>query len=187
VSEYYHRIGNISDSGESEIEVLDKLLESVDLIYDASAEVGVHHLLSALAAERRKPYLLAWATPGAWGGLVARIVPGKTEGCWNCLQWARADGTISNPPADPAGDVQPTGCADPTFTGTSFDLQQVALGAIRLAVATLTSGEAKAYPDFDWDVAVISLRAPDGQVIAPRGLVAQILSHCLEQLVSPRA
>lgn len=177
VVDYSRCIGTIRNSEVSDAEVLNTLLDNADLIYDASAEVGVHHLLSILAAERKIPYLLAWATSGAWGGLIARIVPGKTKGCWNCLQWARDDGTIPSPPSDPAGDVQPIGCANPTFTGASFDIQHIALGAIRLGTATLATRGQKGSPDFDWDVAVISMRDSDGGLIAPQWKTFSLQQH----------
>src|SRR5204863_229389 len=73
--------------------VLDEVLDGADLVVDATAEWGVHHALADLARERGLPYLCAFATPGYWGGLVARIRPGRTAGCWICLQRALEDGT----------------------------------------------------------------------------------------------
>lgn len=163
---YVHQIGNVLGDGPSDLEVLDSFLEGVDLVYDATAEVGIQHLLSALAAERGIPYVCVSTTPGAWGGLVARVRPGRTPGCWVCLQHALEDESIPPPPADPEGGTQPAGCASPTFTGAGFDVSEVALAGVRLAVSTISAGEAGAYPDVDWDVAVVSLR--EGRLIAPR-------------------
>lgn len=177
VKTYLHRIGAVHQGGNTDLELLDELLDGVDLIVDTTTEVGMHHLLSDLAAERRTPYLLTYTTPGAWGGLIARIVPGKTEGCWKCLQYARNDKAIPDPPSSPNGEVQPTGCADPTFTGTGFDVEQVAIGTVRLAVATLTAKQSGGYPNFDWDVAVIALRDPDGRPIAPSWQTFNLAKH----------
>lgn len=163
---YVHQIGNVLGDGPSDIEVLDSFMDGADLVYDATAEVGVQHLLSALAAERGIPYVCVSTTPGAWGGLVARIRPGRTRGCWVCLQYALEDESIPPPPADPEGGTQPAGCASPTFTGAGFDVSEVSAAGVRLAVSTLSAGDARAYPDVDWDVAVVSLR--EGRLIAPR-------------------
>jgi hypothetical protein len=90
-------------------EVLDRLLDGVDLVYDATAEFGIQHLLSDLAAEKKIPYICASTTLGAWGGLIVRIRPGITEGCWACLQ-GHLGKFIPEPPQDPSGMVQPKGC-----------------------------------------------------------------------------
>jgi hypothetical protein len=145
----------------SELDTLDQILDGADMIYDATAEPGVWYALSELARELHIPYVQNWATAGAWGGVVARITP--TTGCWLCLEHHFADGSIRSPSADPAGTIQPTGCADPTFTGTSFDLSALALSGVRLAVSTLCQGAVGAYPDSAWDVEIIDLRDETGQ------------------------
>jgi molybdopterin/thiamine biosynthesis adenylyltransferase len=144
----------------SQLDDLRQILNGADLIYDATAEPGVWYALSELARELSIPYVYTWATPGAWGGVVARIMPGG-DGCWLCLEHHFADGTISTPNADPAGTIQPAGCADPTFTGTSFDLNRITLAGVRLAISTL-SVDVGEYPVCPWDVAVIQLRDVDG-------------------------
>ncbi|HEY0995642.1 MAG TPA: hypothetical protein VGD77_06610 [Gemmatimonadaceae bacterium] len=78
-----------------------------------------------------------------------------------------ADDSLPDPPADPAGTLQPEGCADPTFTGTSFDLVSVAMHGVRLAISTLGEGRPGAYPSADWDVAVIAFRDAEGRLIPP--------------------
>lgn len=163
-----HRIGALRRNGSTDLKILDELLDGMDLVYDATAEIGIQHLLSDLARERRLPFLCVSTTTGAWGGLLARIRPDLTEGCWLCLQHALTDGTIPSPPADPAGQIQPVGCADPTFTGAGFDVGQIALAGVRLAFSTLLTGKSGGYPDVGWDVAVIALRSAGGEVIAPR-------------------
>jgi len=165
VSAHCHRLGGMPGMA-SDRDELAILLDGVDLIYDATAEVGIQHLLADLAHEARIPYICISATAGAWGGMLLRIRPGKTEGCWVCSQHAFTTGDLPLPPADPNGNVQPTGCADPTFTGTNFDLGPIAFGGVRLAVGTITTGE-KAYPDVPWDVAIIAMRTPKGEPTAP--------------------
>jgi molybdopterin/thiamine biosynthesis adenylyltransferase len=165
---YQWRLGSIrNDAMQSEEAILDGMLRNASLVYDATAEFGVQHFLSEEARARAIPYVGVSATLGGWGGLIVRIRPGQTKGCWSCLQAARNSGLIPNPPSDPAGQVQPAGCADPTFTGASFELAQVSMQAVRVAVATLTGGTPGAFPDFDWDVAIISLRSDTGQPIGP--------------------
>ncbi|MET3524903.1 hypothetical protein ABID25_006774, partial [Mesorhizobium abyssinicae] len=51
-----------------------------------------------------------------------------------------AAGTIDRPPGigDPQGLIQPPGCSEATFTGASFDLQELTLEAVRMAVGVLS-------------------------------------------------
>lgn len=179
VDPFHHRIGSIAVTGlePSDLQELHKLLDGAHLLYDSSAEVGLHHLLSDLAAERAIPYVCVSTTPGAWGGRVLRIKPGKTEGCWVCLQYATSDGTIPRPASDPAATVQPRGCADPTFTGAGFDVAEVALNGVRLAVSTLAGGLVGAYPDAEWDVAIINFRDEPGGRIEPRWQTFKLHRH----------
>ena len=132
-----------------------------------SFEVGINHLLSDLARERRIPYLCVATTPGAWGGMIVRVRPEVTTGCWSCFWHALTDESLPAPAEDHNGGVQPVGCANPTFTGAGFDVVQAALMGVRLAVATLAGATAGGYPDVDWDVAIGSWRDTDGRMIAP--------------------
>jgi molybdopterin/thiamine biosynthesis adenylyltransferase len=165
---FKHRIGALraNRTDRSDNEVLAALLNGVDLIYDASAEVGLNHLLSDLAAERCIPYISVSTTHGAWGGRLIRVRPDRTEGCWMCHQWGLLRGELPSPSADPGGEVQPAGCSDPTFTGAGFDVAEIALAGVRLGVSTLAAGEVGGYPEFDWDVAVIHLRDENGRLLA---------------------
>jgi len=176
---YRHRIGMCRDSEdqESDIGILRTLIEGADLIYDASAEIGINHLLSDMAAERHIRYISVSTTYGAWGGLLIRVRPGVSEGCWMCHLWAVEKGLIPSPPSDPKGEVQPAGCADPTFTGSGFDVGQIALAGVRLAVGTLQNRSSDGYPDVDWDIAVISVRDERGQATVPRWEVFPLERH----------
>jgi len=150
-----------------DLRVLEEFLTGVDLVYDATAEVGLQYLLSDLAAERSIPYICVSTNEGAWGGLVARIVPGKT-GCWRCLQARIDEGSIQLAPYDALGSIQPVGCGDPTFIGAGFDVTQIALAGVRLAVSTLCDDQSDAYPRSEWDVEAISFRDSSGRLISPR-------------------
>jgi len=170
------RIGAVREPQEEsqyQNEVLEEFINGVDLIYDATAEVGVQYFLSFMAFDKGIPYICLSSTYGAWGGYVARVIPGRT-GCWTCLKHWQDDYLkdpskgIPLPNQDEAsGVVQPQGCANPTFTGASFDGGYIALDGVRLTVSTLLESEASGYPAFEWDIAVINLRDENGNVIAP--------------------
>jgi molybdopterin/thiamine biosynthesis adenylyltransferase len=145
----------------SQLGILDEMLDGVDLVYDATAEVGLHFLLSELAHERGIPYVEAWTKNGAWGGVIGRVLPGQGKPCWACYAFALEDldPTIA---VKPGGFHQPAGCADPTFTGAGFDVAALALEGTRLAIATLLREEENGYPDPDWDFAIINIRGGAG-------------------------
>jgi hypothetical protein len=148
-------VGGALDPGYSDLDALEQILDA-DLILDATAELGIQHLLSDLAIERKKPYVCVSTTGGAWGGLVAKVQPDRTQGCWVCLQHALNNGEIPAPVARPDGFVQPPGCASPTFTGAAFDTATIAEAAVRMTATTLC-GDSPA-----WDVEVIKLRDEAG-------------------------
>jgi len=189
VSHEQHRIGaprSISADGSSEIEseaaVIARMLDGAALVYDATAEWGVQRFLAEAARARGIPYIGVEGSPGGWGGMVVRIVPGETEGCWLCLQHWRHEnpekGGVRPPPHDAKrGDVHPEGCADPTYTGANFDLMEVALMGVRTATGTLSAGTECAYPCPSWDVAVLELRDADGSLLAPRWTTHRLMRH----------
>lgn len=178
------RVGGLrADKGEHEGTILRAALEGATLIYDASAEPGVRFFLSEVARDRRIPYVGVAATQGGWGGWVVRIRPDRTEGCVRCLEFSFADEPsalthIAWPPQDQVnGGVQPVGCADPTFRATSFDVGQVSLMGVRMAVGTLTGAEPGGYPDGEWDVAVLRLRNDVGDIIPPSWTTYDLPRH----------
>ena len=147
-------------------EVLSEFLDGLDLIYDATAEWGVQHLLSILASEWGIPQVYVSGTEGGWGGVVARCIPGQA-GCWFCWKKHIEEGTIPAPPAQPNGLIQPRGCGTRTFTGAGFDLAPVVSQGVRVAVQTvLSSGSSRSdgtsYPPSDFDVSVLYLRERKG-------------------------
>jgi molybdopterin/thiamine biosynthesis adenylyltransferase len=170
-------VRTILPPGGSELDVLDKAVSGASLIYDATAEIGVQHLLSDVARDARLPYVCVDGTFGGWGGRVCCIRPGRTAGCWLCYQAAITDGTIEAAPAKREDGIQPPGCGDPTFTGAGFDLSQVALAGVRVAVSTLCEGAAHGYPTAHWDVLIISFRDGDGRLIAPTSRAYTLQKH----------
>ena len=173
------RIGSvrISENEDSDLKVLESALDNIDLIFDATAEIGVQYLLSDLATELNIPYICLSTTSGAWGGMLVRIRPKVTEGCWRCFMYYLDDQSIPTPAEDPTGMLQPVGCADTTFTGSGFDTSIIALSGVRLVVSTLTSGQEKCYPAFNWDVAVVNFRDDQGDAIVPSWKTFALKKH----------
>jgi len=161
------RLGGVPGLGGARLDELRQFLYGVDLIYDATAEVGIHYLLTEVAREQRIPYIAVSATPGGWGGRVVRFRPGVTRGCWVCLERFIEEGRIPIAPGMQNGSLQPPGCADPTFAGASFDIGELPLAGVRLAVATLSRLGHESYPDFDWDLAILALRDENGRPTMP--------------------
>lgn len=143
----------------TEMQALTQFFDGLDLLIDATAELGIQHLLATLADEARIPQIYAWGTEGGWGAAVARIIPGQT-GCWHCLQLAFDDGTITLPPAAPAASIQPRGCATPTFAAPSYALGPVVAQALRVAARTLRGERGD-------DVFVCRLEDENGELAAP--------------------
>lgn len=169
ITPFAHRIGGVRLSVEesSDLKILDSAFDNSELIFDAAAEIGLQHLLSDLAVERSIPYIGISTTLGNWGGMLFRIRPRVTEGCWLCFMQHLNDKSIPTPAADLSGFIQPIGCADPTFTGSGFDAGIVSFSGVRLAISTLTAGQEKGYPSFDWDVAIVDLRDEQGKATLP--------------------
>jgi molybdopterin/thiamine biosynthesis adenylyltransferase len=165
----------------NEIDAWTEVIDRVDLVVDCTAEQGLQQALAWLTRRCGKPYLAATATNGGWGGRVVRLTHTPGTACWACLEHALTDESIPVLPAAPdeAG-VQPVGCADPTFTGSGFDLAEVALHTVRVAVATLQAGRPGGYPDGGHDVHVLTLRTPDGVPVSPTwtGLALPVHPSC---------
>lgn len=177
---FHHRVGNpiYGDNVKLDNEVLSEALKDVDLVLDATAEWCVSHYLSDKALQIDIPYLWVTGTPGSWGGVVGRVVPGRTGGCWKCFQRYLHDETYHLPAQEQVPDVQPIGCFHPTFPGSGFDMDHVALGGVRLAAATLCSDKVGGYPDFNWDVGIVDLwDSEKGVPIAPTWHTYELLRH----------
>lgn len=177
VNVFNHRIGapRSFNSDEDENSILTKFLHQTSLVFDASAEEGVSHLMSRIAAEKQIPYVAIEGRRGAWGGLVMRVIPARKKACWMCFQHWIFDGTVQAPPQDESGGIQERGCGDLTFTGTSFDLQNLALAGVRLAAATICNETG--YMDMSWNVAVLELVDDKREPIAPRWKTYNLSAH----------
>jgi len=165
----------------NEIGIWTEVIDQVDLVLDCTAEKGLQQALAWLARRGGKPYVAASATNGGWGGRVVRLRPTPGTACWSCLEYSINDESIPMLSAAPeTAGIQPVGCAEPTFAGSGFDLAEVALHAVRVAVATVQAGKPGGYPDIGQDVHVLTLRTSDGVPIAPTwaGLPLPVHASC---------
>lgn len=174
-------LGGPRADGDTELQqdFLNDLLRRADLVVDCTAEKGVHRFLSWLCSRRQKDLLVVSASPGGWGGRTVRL-PARVGGaCWNCVEHHLLDdgGSPLEMPGAPDQDVQPAGCADPTFTGAGFDMAEIALHAVRVAVGMLLRDEPGGYPQTDEDVHVLALRTSSGAAVPPSWTAHQLAVH----------
>lgn len=169
------RVGNAYFDSSAD-EILRRCFDGTNIVVDCTVEKTVQHYLSTIAWERGIPYIWASATPGAWGGIVGRILPDRSKGCWTCFRGHLADGAIRKPEAEDGPEIQPDGCDVPTFRGTGVDLDEVAIMCARLGISTLCSSDPNGYGDFPWDVATVDLRQ-DGKPIAPKWTTYELKIH----------
>ncbi|WP_431120861.1 ThiF family adenylyltransferase [Variovorax paradoxus] len=173
------RIGHCATKPEDIVDYFEltrTLIEKADLVIDATASFRASYFIADMAKSLDKPYLWLTTTHGAAGGVVGRILPGHTAGCWHCFQRCLGDGSIRLPADSGAEEVQPGGCTHPTFIGAGLDSDEIAILASRLAVATLCRGDANGYGDFDWDVAVGDLQM-NGRSTAPNWSIYPLNAH----------
>ncbi|MDX8529062.1 ThiF family adenylyltransferase [Mesorhizobium sp. MSK_1335] len=135
-----HRIGSASSGtdGAGDHQLLIGLMDEADLVIDAAASTGVSFFLADCCRALHVPMICVYASTTLKGGIVAFHHP--ESGCPVCKEIAYAAGTIDRPPGmgDSQGLIQPPGCSEPTFTGASFDLQELTLEAVRMAVDVLS-------------------------------------------------
>lgn len=114
----------------------------VDLVIDSSASHGVTTFLADRCRRTSIPFISLFATPTLTGGAVIRHA--GDGGCPNCLEYAWHNNEIQPPPGWGSEDglTQPPGCAERTFIGAGYDLQELSLQAVKLAVETLSSDTA---------------------------------------------
>lgn len=158
--------GRSSDS--SQRELLSREFDKADVVIDATAEVGVQRLSASLAQQAKKPWIGVWATNGAVGGTVLNI-PAGAPWCFSCFEWTRAETPSLKPPASAAPLTQPIGCAEPTFVGAGYNLNEVSIHAARTAMAVLDGKPRN-------DVAVLSMNHPSGAEL-PQWEVSSLTKH----------
>lgn len=148
---------------ESPLDQLKALIADADLVIDATASTECQAALADACRTLNKPLVIGYATEGVYGGIVVRLRPGA-PGCWVCLNEHWHDKSIALPPANPAATVIPTGCNSPTFTGGSFDLQEVSMEVVRSAIGLLVPD---AFDPGDWDWSALALKDQDGKRCLP--------------------
>ncbi|APG87010.1 hypothetical protein SAMCCGM7_pB0295 (plasmid) [Sinorhizobium americanum CCGM7] len=142
VESVQHFIGMPSASGgEGDRSVLPPIIAKADLVIDATASSGISRLLAEFCKKAAKPLISVFGTSSLKGGIVAYYHP--TSGCPTCREFAYDKRLIDKPPGsgESSGLRQPPGCSELTFTGASFDLQELSLESLRLAVDVLSRPE----------------------------------------------
>jgi hypothetical protein len=143
VSYVNHALGTfVPQTGFGDFAALNEMLAAVDLVIDGTASFGTTSLIQDQARLRSLPLIALYASPSVAGGVVALFMP--NEGCPVCLEWAWEDETsgIAPPPGmfAVAELIQPPGCAERTFSGTFFDLQELSLQAMRVVAGFFAGG-----------------------------------------------
>jgi hypothetical protein len=168
-----HFVGQIAEGDAAgDDEVFSALLPEVDLVIDASASHGVTTLLADRCCEYGVPLISLFATPTVEGGAVVRHV--SRSGCPNCLLHAWDKGEITPPPGngDDTGLSQPPGCAERTFVGAGYDLQELSLQTVRFVVETLSESDGLSSV-----VQTLSFTGEDGKRIPPVWRVDDLPAH----------
>jgi molybdopterin/thiamine biosynthesis adenylyltransferase len=139
VKPHSQAIGSLNPTPDADL--IASVTRDCDLVIDATAAWGVTQLLDAVCKENDVPLIQLFGTPTLGGGVVARFV--QDGPCLVCLEYAW-DPEFSQPPLErPPGALdestmaQPPGCAERTFVGASYDLGEISLEAVRLAIDTL--------------------------------------------------
>jgi len=141
VEPYDANIGVAAATGD-EVDLLAGLIEEADLVVDASASTGVTYHLSDECRRLEKTLVSLAATASLKGGTVTIYRP--NSGCPACREHAYHDRQMPRAPGatDYSELTQPPGCAENTFIGASFDLQELTLQAVRVVVDILGGSEA---------------------------------------------
>jgi len=127
-------IGGYISKGPGDFDIIEAIVKKADVVIDAMASTGVTRSI-ADACRRQKKMLISLAgTVSLEGGTVTLYDP--NSGCPACRDlhydaklFERASGS-----EDVMALKQPVGCAELTFNGASFDLQELTLEAVRMTV-----------------------------------------------------
>jgi hypothetical protein len=140
VSLVSHFLGGIpGENALRDSAALAQTLDKADLVVDGTASFGLTCLIRDEAHGRSLPLIALYASPSVAGGVVALYMP--KGGCPVCLEfsWDDKEGGIAAPLGmfEESALIQPPGCAERTFPGTSFDVRELSLQATRVAVGLL--------------------------------------------------
>lgn len=146
-------------------------LEGIDLLIDAAASFGVSTTLNDWARIQKIPMISLSATPTVQGGLVVYYALGGA--CPTCLEHYHQTGGIERAPGQviEGALVQPPGCAERTFTGSSTDLQEISLQAVRIAAQSMATPPAESF------VQTLALTDDNGAPIPPAWRVDALPIH----------
>lgn len=127
VNAHHQFVGNAPDDDA----LAKQLLAGADFVVDACASNGVTMWLGDCCRASNVPVISAFASHTLSGGVVAVHAP--TGGCPQCLAWAWETGKIKPVLEENGGaTTQPPGCSERTFTGSSFDLAEISMHAVRV-------------------------------------------------------
>jgi len=124
-------------TGQNTLNEMRKIFHGADLIIEATGSTEAQQAIAFECRDLSKPFISAYGTPGVAGGVVATF-PAASDSCFVCLNEHWVDGTLPAPIENKDAIVTPRGCSAPTFTGGSFDLEEVSLEAVREAITVLT-------------------------------------------------
>lgn len=177
VHDHSHYLGQTARSGDGSIgddDILDVVLPNVDIVIDGTASHGVTTLLADRCRQIEVPLISLFATPTLEGGAVH--LHSGSGGCPNCLEhaWYGNNPDITPPPGRGSehGLTQPPGCAERTFIGAGYDLQELSLQAVWLAVETLSNEQTN-----DSVIHTLSFVDEDGERCPPRWRIDPLPKH----------
>ncbi len=152
------------------------ILAEATVIVDATAEDNITWALARIARKRGLPFVSLATSLGGFGGHIIALSP-LDSACAECVVYHQADGAVSRPPYSTAGEIQPAGCADPTFIATSYDTSEISLSAVRSIVSLISTQKPEL--KLQGNYFVLSLRDEEGQVILPRWETFSLERHPL--------
>lgn len=166
-----------SAKGKNPYVELFNLINDADVVIDATASGECQQAFAYLCREASTPLVIGYGTYGAAGGVVAQF-PADSPACFNCALQDWAASGLPMPAEDKEGKLLPVGCNAETFTGGSYDLQEVSLQMVRSALSLVAPDE---FGDSKWHVAVLSHRVDEARVLPlwETGQVRATLSCCV--------
>jgi hypothetical protein len=175
-----HRVGKVGAAssdldiarkakGQNPYSELIRLIENADVVIDATASGECQQALAYLCRDASTPLVIGYGTYGAAGGVVAQF-PADAPACFNCALEDWVASGLPMPAEDKDGKLLPVGCNAETFTGGSYDLQEVSLQMVRSALSLVAPD---AFSTTDWHVAVLSHKL-DGKRALPHWETGEI-------------
>jgi hypothetical protein len=128
---------DVVNGDQNPLEMVRDQIKKSDLVIDATGSTEAQQALAYTCRELGIPYIAGYATLGAAGGVVASF-PSKSASCLVCLLEGWGDRLLPLPPVDETGGLVLGGCNTVTFTGASYDLQEVSMNVVRRAVGILS-------------------------------------------------